>query len=137
MSKDGRMTVLVADDQPRIHDVVRRILEPEFAVVDAVETGESLIEAARKLNPHVIIADISMPGLSGIEAIRTLNDDGEGNRPAVIFSAHADPALVRQALRVGASGYVLKARAPFDLKAAVKAALDGEHFVSRGIGDDA
>ncbi len=129
------MTVLVADDRPRVHDVVRRILEPEFAVVQTVSTGASLIDAARRLRPDVIVADISMPDVSGIEAIRRINRDVTPSA-TVFFTAHADPTLVRQALLVGASGYVIKARAPFDLKPAVRAAIHGECFISSGLSDE-
>lgn len=132
---DKAITVIVADDHPQVHDVVRRILEPDFAVVQTVVDGKELVEAAKELRPNVIVADVSMPEMSGIEALRALREEEETVPPTVFFSAHCEPRLVADALATGASGFVAKARAPFDLKKAVEAAVEGRRFLSRGLAE--
>ena len=128
-------TVLVADDHVRVHDVMRRILEPEYEIIQTVVNGRELVDAARELKPAVIVADVSMPEMNGIEAVRLLKQSAEGGPPTVFVSAHSEPSVIADAMSTGAEGYVLKGRAPFDLKPAVKAAVEGKRFFSSGLAD--
>ncbi len=80
---------------------LRALLEPEFDVVGEVGDGQALLEAAERLEPDVLVVDISMPVVSGIEAARRPGDGGCG--PKIVFLAvHQDPALVEAALGTGA-----------------------------------
>jgi len=123
------MRVILADDHPGVLGVVQGLLEPDFDVVGAVDNGESLFEAAMKLHPDVIVTDISMPKLSGIEAANRLRESGSLSK-VVFLTVHADPDVVRAALKTGASAYVLKTSLTTDLLFAVREALAGRAFVS-------
>lgn len=123
------MRILLADDHRKLLELLRGLLEPIFDVVGCVEDGESLVEAAGKLQPDVIITDISMPTLNGIEAAGRLRESGSSAR-IVFLTAHADPDFVEAALRTGALGYVTKHRINLDLLVAIRQALAGRIFVS-------
>jgi DNA-binding NarL/FixJ family response regulator len=124
-----KVHILVADDHCGVRDLVEEMLEPAFEVVGKVDNGKSLVDAAMRLQPDVIITDISMPILSGIEAVRQLQRSG--SRARVIFlTVHSDPDFVRVCMNLGASGYVLKIRMETDLMPAVREALAGRTFLS-------
>jgi len=128
--------ILLADDHKEIRDKVRRYLETEFNVLDAVEDGRALLEAAARLNPDICLLDISMPVLNGIEAATQLRESG--NKAKVIFlTVHEDSDFLQAALKTGASGYVVKRRMASDLYRAVKEALAGRIFVSSSIASNA
>ena len=125
----GKVRILVADDHAGVRELVEGMLEPTFEVIGTVDNGKALVETARRLQPDVIITDISMPILSGIEAAKQLKESG--SRAKVIFlTVHSDPDFVRACLNVGASGYVVKLRVDSDLLLAVGEALAGRIFVS-------
>ncbi len=123
--------VVFVDDHAGIHPLVRRILEPQFQVVDSVFDGQALLNSAARHAPDVLVVDISMPRLNGLEAVRQLRP--ESNAVVVFLTTHADSALLEQALEAGAHGYVLKASAASDLIPAIRAALRGERFVSAAV----
>jgi len=105
------------------------LLEPEFEVVGKVGDGRAMLDMAAKLKPDVIVADVSMPLLSGIEAVRQLKR--KDSRVKVIFlSMHSDVELGSEALRAGASGYVLKHSVPESLSRAIHEVLNGRVYVS-------
>ena len=116
--------ILLADDHPGFSEIVERLLEPHlleppFQVVGKVKNGRDLVEAALKLQPDLIITDISMPLLNGIEAVRKLKESG--SRAKVVFlTVHSDPDFVCACFAAGASGYVVKARMATDLSPAVR-----------------
>ena len=124
-----RPRVLLADDAEAVLDRVRCLLEDEFEVVGAVGDGQSLLEAAERLKPDLMVVDISMPVLSGIEAVRQLRKDNS-NAKVIFLTIHQDPVLVDAALATGALGYVLKVCADTDLVVAVREALQGRPYVS-------
>jgi DNA-binding NarL/FixJ family response regulator len=108
---------------------LKGILDPEFELVGIVEDGRSLVEAAGKLRPDVIVADIGMPELNGIDAMVQLKQDNP--RIKVVFlTMHREIAYARRALEAGASGFVLKHSAPEELIIAVRAALSGQTFIT-------
>jgi len=108
---------------------IRNLLEDRFEVVDVVEDGRALLEAARKLVPDVVVADIGMPVVNGIEATIRLKQEQPGIK-VVILTMHREEAYARRALEVGASAFVLKAAAPSELVEAIEAALAGKTFVT-------
>jgi DNA-binding NarL/FixJ family response regulator len=127
-----RVRVLLADDNEKFLAVAVRLLEPEFEVVKTVGDGEALIEEAARLEPEVLILDISMPGISGIEAARRLRASDCTAR-IVFLTVHGDPDYVREALHAGAQGYVVKCRLVSDLLLALRETLAGRSFVSPSV----
>ena len=102
-----RATVLLADDHPIVVEGLASLLSDEFALVGTVTNGAQLIEAARRLRPDVIVTDVGMPGMSGLEALRRLKADAIPAK-VVFLTMHADAQLAAEALRAGASGFVVK-----------------------------
>ena len=130
-----RPRVLLADDHKIVAEGLRSLLEPEFEIVGIVEDGRALVAAAQKLNPDVIVADISMPLLNGIEAARQLKK-GTSQAKIVFLTMHPDVMYATRALEAGASGYVLKHAAPSELITAIREALKGRIYLTPLIAKD-
>jgi DNA-binding NarL/FixJ family response regulator len=130
-SKDvGRRTrVVIADDFPEVLDAVERRLNSEYEIVGRASDGLALVDCICKLQPDILITDISMPELTGIEALRRLRSMGI-RTPAVILSIHEDEELAKEAVLQGASGFVLKSQLEDDLQIAIREALAGRTFIS-------
>ena len=124
-----RPRVLLADDHQETARQLRELLEPQFEVVALVADGRELVGSAARLSPDAIVADISMPGLDGIEASLLIRRNDPDAR-IVLVTVHSESVLVAKGLAAGALGYVLKDAAGEELVPAVRAALDGERFVS-------
>ncbi|HXN46418.1 MAG TPA: response regulator transcription factor [Bryobacteraceae bacterium] len=125
----SRPRVLLADDHMLVIDGLRRILEPECEVVGAVEDGRSLLEAAERLKPDIILLDISMPLLNGVEAARKLRQTVPAAK-LIFVTMHADATYVTGAFRAGASGYVLKRCASMELVSAIQEVLKGHTYIT-------
>jgi len=125
----SRPRILLADDHRIVAEGLKSLLAPEFDLVGVVEDGNALVEAARRLRPDVIVADITMPNLNGIDALAVLRRDDPGVR-VILLTMHRDPAYARRALEAGAMGFVLKHAAVEELVLAVRNALRGRAFVS-------
>jgi DNA-binding NarL/FixJ family response regulator len=121
--------VLLADDHSVMLDRVGGLLSSSFEVVGAVTNGQEMISAGIRLNPDVIVADITMPGLTGIEAAQQLREAGSGAR-FVFLTIHIEHEFVDACVSQGALGYVLKSHMKTDLIPAIKAALTGRTFIS-------
>jgi DNA-binding NarL/FixJ family response regulator len=121
--------VLLADDHSGMIETVLRLLEPEFEIVAAVCDGLEAVDAVLRLEPDLVVLDVGMPRLDGFRTAQRLAQIGSGAK-IVFFSVHDDEDYVSTALRVGASGYVLKSRMQTDLIKAIKEALQGGVFVS-------
>ena len=126
------VSVLLADDHGDFLATVVRHLEPHFDVVGMVSNGQALVDEAARLEPDVVVLDISMPVLNGIDAARRLKAAGSSAR-IVFLTVHADQDFVRNALGTGALGYVLKSDLASDLLPCLRNALDGRSFVSPGL----
>jgi len=124
-----RPRVLLADDHPGVAEVLKSILSAEFDLVGAVEDGVSLLSEATRLEPDVIVADISMPKLDGFKALAQLKTTVPDVRVVFITMYH-EPAIVEMALDAGAIGFVMKHAAHGELVPAVRAAMDGKKYVS-------
>jgi len=133
--KVRKPTLLLADDHAIVIDGLQRLLQTEFEVVGAVGDGWSLLEAARRLKPDVIIADVSMPSLNGIDAVRRLRKVSVRSK-VVFLSMHIDVEIATEALQAGASGYVLKHSATDALSHAIWEVLKGQVYVSPRIARD-
>ena len=128
-SSTPRSRILIADDHALLCEALATLLAPEFEVLETVSDGRALVEAALRLRPDVIVADITMPELNGIDAMVELIDQGQ-RFPVVFLTMHRDPAFARRALEAGASGFVLKHSASLELVTAIRAALDGKTYLT-------
>ena len=124
-----KMRVLLADDHWAILEVVQSLLKTDVDIVECVDNGQSLVEAAMKLHPNVIVTDISMPKLSGIEAVHRLRE-ADCSSKVVFLTAHSDRDFIDAALETGALGYVLKTSVGTDLLFAIQEAIAGRVFIS-------
>jgi len=129
MSSPHRPRVLLADDHLLVAEALKSLLTPEFELVGVVEDGRALVEAAGRLRPDVIVADVTMPHLNGIEALIQLRQGGD-RVPVVFLTMHRDVTFARRALEAGASGFVLKHSAPAELVTAIRAALSGKTYLT-------
>ena len=121
--------VLLADDHRVVAEGLRGLLDPYFEVVGVVSDGRELLAAAARLDPDVVVLDISMPSLNGIETARQLR--AENSRAKVVFlTMHREVAYAARSLEAGASGFVLKHSAPSELVTAIREALNGGTYVT-------
>src|SRR6185369_8174103 len=102
-----RTRVLIADDHQLIMAELVSLLREQVDVVGTVSDGRSLVEAAVRLQPDVVITDISMPGMNGIDSVRSLKASGVVSK-VIFLTMYSDVELVNEALRGGAAGFVLK-----------------------------
>ncbi len=127
-----RPRILVADDHRIVAEGLKGILEPDFELVEIVEDGRQLVEAARRLLPDVILADISMPLLNGLDAIEQLRRTG-CTAKVIFLTMHKDATYAARALGAGASGFVLKHSASSELVAAIRESLLGRTYVTPSV----
>jgi DNA-binding NarL/FixJ family response regulator len=131
----NRARVLLADDHRMVAEGLKSLLSPEFDLLGIVEDGRALIDAARKLHPDVIVADITMPHLNGLDALAQLKKDNP--RIKVVFlTMHQEVAYARRALEAGAAGFVLKHSAPAELVTAIRAALEGKTYLTPALTEE-
>jgi DNA-binding NarL/FixJ family response regulator len=125
------LRVLLVDDHQLMREGLRRILEAtgDIQVVGEADDGRAALEAVAEHHPDVVVMDVGMHGLNGIEATQRLRRSHPALK-VVALSAHADKRYVRNMVRAGAAAYVLKESASDDLLRAVRAAVQGEHYLS-------
>ncbi|MDF0675517.1 MAG: response regulator transcription factor [Nitrospira sp.] len=121
--------VLLADDHLLVLEGFRRILEGQYELVGAVEDGRALLDAAEKLQPDIVILDVSMPLLNGIDAAAQLKKICPSTK-IIIVTMHADREYIRSAFEAGASAYVLKRSAVDELDQAIRAAVAGHSYIT-------
>ena len=128
------IAVLIADDEDLMRAGLRMILEKEFdmVVVGEAANGAAAVEATLRLKPDVVLMDIRMPGLDGIEATRRLMDAGSKAKVVMLTTFDMDD-FVRAALRIGASGFVLKDVPPENLVAGIRAVASGESLLAPSV----
>ena len=130
--KARRARILLADDHALLLDALRQLLEPAYEVVAAVTDGRALLEAAERLQPDVVIADISMPLLNGLDACEQIMDLLPGAK-VIILTMNEDPDVAAEALRRGATGFALKKSASSELFDALDTVLQGRAYLSPAI----
>jgi DNA-binding NarL/FixJ family response regulator len=124
-----RPRVLLADDHQALLERTTALLSFSYEIVGAVSNGQELVKEAIRLNPDVIVLDITMPFMDGIEAARKLREIGLSAK-LVFLTMHNDDEFVRACFEEGGQGYVLKAHMKTHLVRAIEAALTGCTFVS-------
>ena len=125
----ARPRILLADDHQMLLDAFKVMLEPEFDVVGTVNNGRALLEEFARLVPDVVVVDVAMPLLNGLEAGRQIKAQRRSVK-LIFLTMNPDPDLAREALRLGASGYVLKLSAARELKQAIQEALSGRSYLT-------
>jgi len=136
-----KIKVLLADDHALVRAGLVKLLEsmPDIEVLGEASDGLQLLELAHALHPDLVLMDIAMPGLNGLETTARLLKAAP-NTKVIILSMHQDEQYVRQALRVGTSGYLLKDSAPNELSLAIHAVARGDTYlspaISRGVVSD-
>ena len=125
--------VLLADDHPVVRNGLRELLnsEPDFRVVGEVDDGAQAVERALADDVDLVILDVTMPRMTGLQAARELASRKPGLR-ILMLSMHENEQFLFEALRAGASGYVLKTAADRDLVNACRATMRGETFLYAG-----
>lgn len=125
------LRVLLADDHTLVRAGLRSLLQQmeNVEVVAEAEDGRQVLAAVAEHRPDVVLMDISMSGMNGLEATLQLKRDRPEVR-VIILSMHATEEYVLQALRAGASGYLLKDSAPLELALALRAVARGESYLS-------
>lgn len=106
-----------------------RLLEGEAEIVGTASDGQQLVERARQHRPDIIVSDINMPGMSGLDAMRRLKADGLRSK-FIFLTLHTDSRLASEAMRAGASGYLLKHAAAEELIEAIHAVMAGHTYLT-------
>jgi len=128
--------VLLADDHAIVRQGFRLILDAEddIEVIGEASNGREAVEQAETLRPDVIVMDVAMPELNGIEATRRITETMPRTR-ILALSMHRDSVYVREILRAGARGYLLKDAIDKDLVSAVRSVAKGDGYISPAVAD--
>jgi DNA-binding NarL/FixJ family response regulator len=129
------VTVLIADDQALVRAGFRSILEsqPGLSVVGEAADGQDAIDLARKRRPKVVLMDIKMPGVDGLEATRRIVDEQDEDTAVLMLTTFDLNEYVYEAMRAGASGFLLKDVVPEELVAAVRVVASGDALIAPAI----
>jgi two-component system, NarL family, response regulator NreC len=125
------LSIVLADDHPVVRRGLRTLLEsePDFSIVGEAGDGLETVHLVERLQPNVLVLDLMMPGLNGLEALRIIRQRSPRTR-VVVLSMHSNNAFVAEALKNGATGYLLKGSSEEDLVCAVHEAAAGRRFLS-------
>ena len=125
----NRIRLLLADDHVMFAEGLRSLLRDEFELLGTVANGKELVEATLESKPEIILVDISMPVLNGFDAVREIRKSGSDTK-VIFLTMHNDATLLAEALRCGASGYILKQAAGEELVNAIREVAQGNHYIS-------
>ena len=131
------LTVLLVDDHAIVREGYKRLLEGDelITVIGEADNGEMALENFRRLNPDVVVMDVTLPAESGIETLRRMRRERRASR-ILMFSMHEDPVFAKRSLQAGALGYVTKVSAPHVLVDAVRAVASGSRYLSSDISQE-
>ncbi len=129
-----RTRILLADDHAVVRQGFKLILsgQADMEIVGEAANGREAVELAQQLRPDVVVMDVAMPELNGIEATRRLIAENPHTR-VIALSMHKDSVYVREILRAGARGYLLKDSGAGDLVTAIRAVAGGESYLSPAV----
>lgn len=136
MTTTPKKRVLLADDHAVVRGGFRMLVnaEADLEVVGVASTGREAVALAAELQPEIVVMDVTMPELNGIEATRRIRELVPRAR-VLALSMHKDGVYVREILRAGAHGYLLKDSAESEFLVALRAVARGEGFLSPGVAD--
>ena len=122
--------VIIADDHAIVRAGLRTLItsEKDLELIGEATGGLEAIEKVDQFSPDVLVLDISMPDKDGIEVIRTLKEEGK-TCAILVLTVHEDDALLREAVRLGAGGYILKHAAESELISAIRSVFRGELYI--------
>lgn len=126
----GKITVLLADDHAVLRAGLRMLInaQPDMEVVGEAADGREAIKAAECFRPDVLLLDLTMPGLGGLSALGVIREKAPGTK-VLVLTMHDDEGYLRQVLRSGGSGYVVKRAADVELLSAIRAVKRGEVYI--------
>ena len=124
-----RPRILMADDHLMLLEAFKALLEPDFEVVGCVTDGRTLLEEFSRLHPDVVLLDVAMPLLNGLDAGKQLKAQRRSVK-LIYLTMNPDPQLASEALRLGASAYLLKSSAAQELKQSIHEALRGRSYIT-------
>lgn len=124
-----RPRILLADDHAIVAEGLARLIADVADLVGQVNDGRSLVDEVRRLGPDIVVTDVSMPGMSGIDAMRQLKAEGAEAR-FIFLTIHAEARLAADAMRSGASAYLLKQAAGSELFDAIQAVMGGRTYLT-------
>jgi len=129
-----KIRVLIAEDHATVREGLKLILaaQSDMEVVGEAEDGRAAIELAKKLNPHVVLMDVSMPRLNGLKATTILKECC-ADAHVLAVTRHKDDGYLQQVLRAGASGYILKQSPPAELIHAIRAVANGGKYLDPAV----
>lgn len=129
-------TIVLADDHQVVRSGLRTLLEADLGaqIVGEAADGLEAVQLVERLQPDILIVDLMMPGLTGLEVARRVRQRAR-QIGIIVLSMHAAESYVREALRAGATGYVLKESPAAEIVQAVRAAADGRRFLSPALSE--
>jgi DNA-binding NarL/FixJ family response regulator len=129
------ISVLIADDQALVRGGLRMIVDAQqdMQVVGEAENGADAVASAQRLEPDIVLMDIRMPELDGIQATRQLAERGPAKTRVLMLTTFDEDQLVYEAMRAGASGFLLKSAPPARLAEAVRVIAAGEALLAPSI----
>jgi DNA-binding NarL/FixJ family response regulator len=127
----NKIRILLADDHPLVRSGLIKLLEPykEFVIIGEAGDGEEAVAMTKKLEPDVVVIDLSMPKLSGVEATKIIRKNSPSAK-VLVLTMHDNEEYVYQILKSGAGGYMLKNCSRDELAAAIRAVARGDRFFS-------
>jgi two-component system response regulator NreC len=126
----SKLRILLAEDHKTVREGIKLLInnQPDMEVVGEADNGEAVIELSRKLDPDLVLMDISMPRLNGLKATKKLKEIC-GKVRILTLTRHTDDGYIRQLIKAGASGYVLKQSAPSELINAIRVVASGKSYL--------
>lgn len=131
----AKLTLLIADDHKIVRDGLRALIETNISdaeIVAEASNGRDAVRDARRLQPNIVIMDVSMPELNGLEAVRQLRKSVPDCH-VIVLSMHSSEEVVAQLMAAGARGYVHKGTAFDELERAIRAVTNGDVYLGTGI----
>src|SRR5262245_8156931 len=127
--------VLIVDDHPLFAEGLTHMLKDRFEIAGCITDGRLLTDAVRRLQPDVVLLDMSMPHVSGLDVLLEMKEKRLGCR-TIVLTMHADARMAAEALKAGASGYVLKESSRDELVAGLEAVLQGRTYLTAALTKD-
>lgn len=131
---DKSIKIVIADDHAIVRQGLKLILsaQPDLEVIGEAANGKEVVELVQKLKPDVVLLDVAMPELNGIEATRRMVE-ANGRLKILVLSMHKEAVYVRETLRAGARGYILKDAIDTELLSAVRSVARGDGYISPAV----